>query len=64
MLGDSPPGIVLNDLRNLAHIEYYISEETPTENDIEQNQRALFPEGIVYHLPQESYVWNFTLVYR
>lgn len=64
VLGDSLPGIVLNDLRNLAHIEYYISEETPTENDIEQNQRALFPEGIVYHLPQESYVWNFTLVYR
>ena len=29
VLGDSLPGIVLNDLRNLAHIEYYISEETP-----------------------------------
>ena len=64
VLGDSPPGIMLNDLRNLAHIEYYSSDEIPTEKDIEQNQKALFPQGIIHHLPQESYVWNFSLVYR
>jgi len=64
VLGDSPPGIMLNDLRNLAHIEYYSSDEIPTEKDIEQNQKILFPEGIIHHLPQESYVWNFSLVYR
>ncbi len=64
VLGDSPPGIILNDLRNLAHIEYYTSDELSTEKENQQNQNALFPEGIIYHLPQESYVWNFSLVYR
>ncbi|MFX1444311.1 MAG: hypothetical protein ACFFHV_12930 [Promethearchaeota archaeon] len=64
VIGDSPPGVMLNDLRNLAHVEYYVSDEIPTEKDIEQNQKALFPKGIIHHLPQESYVWNFSLVYR
>jgi len=64
ILGDSPPGIMLNDLRNLAHVEYYGLDEMSTEKKIEEERKALFPEGIIYHLPQESYVWNFSLVYR
>ena len=40
---------------------YSVDYHFPIE---EEDKEALFPERIVHHLMKESYVWNFSLIYR
>jgi len=63
-LGDSPPEIIIGDIKNLAHKEYYSYSDELSEEDIKKDHDALFPKGVIHHLSRESYVWNFSLVYR
>ncbi|TFG27241.1 MAG: hypothetical protein EU532_07910 [Promethearchaeota archaeon] len=64
VIGDSPPGIITNHLRNFTHIEHNLTDEILTAEDQRKDKDSLFPEGVIHHLSKERYIWNFSLIYR
>ena len=53
--------MITEDIRVLSTPERYEFEnKTPQEID----KDALFPETVIHHLSETSYVWNFSLIYR
>ncbi|MCP4760576.1 MAG: hypothetical protein GY870_02270 [archaeon] len=61
IVGDAPPGLISNDLRDLAGFDPDIEAEVATQ-DVEEV--LFYPVGKIHHLSEKSYVWNFSLVYR
>jgi len=62
VVGDGPPGLITNDIKELANPEDNNTEDiVPIE---EQKQDSFWEKTVIHHLSKSKYVWNFSLVYR
>jgi len=62
VLGDGPPGLIIDDIKELANPEDIITEDTvPVE---EEKKASIWEKTEIHHLSKSTYVWNFSLIYR
>ncbi|MHA1291632.1 MAG: hypothetical protein ACTSQJ_03065 [Promethearchaeota archaeon] len=62
VLGDAPPGMITDDIKKLATPETDEIIEPVPESD--EWKDSLWREGVIHHLSKETYVWNFSLIYK
>ena len=64
VLGDAPVGMIIDEIREMgvpAFEESSDSEESVSKQD---QGGSIWHEGVVHHLSKETYVWNYSLVYK
>jgi len=62
VIGCGPPGLITEDIRELANPEDYVSYEGAPKEEVDN---SIWQEGqVIHHLSRSSYVWNFSLVYK
>ncbi|MGV9173477.1 MAG: hypothetical protein ACOC44_09845 [Promethearchaeia archaeon] len=61
-MGDSPPKLIIDQIRDMAKpVEY---RELEKIEEAEENKDLLWDEGVIHHLAESNYSWNFSLVYK
>lgn len=61
VIGDSPPGLIAEDLRKFADpAKFEVSNTVLSEDET----GGFWKEGEIHRLSTESYVWTFSLIYR
>ena len=62
IVGDGPPGLITNDIKELAKPKGLITEDpVPVE---EEKKDSIWEKTEIHHLSKDTYVWNFSLIYR
>ncbi|MFW9876765.1 MAG: hypothetical protein ACFFG0_27030 [Candidatus Thorarchaeota archaeon] len=61
VLGDAPPDLLFEEIKEIAAHNQKIESE-PAQEGVKKLE--LFPEGKIYHITEDPYIWTFSLIYR